>query len=192
MHDRLGCVLFPELRAAYAAARKELRGEIARAKARSADEFVATLNQDPWGRPYRAVSIKLGPWAPPVTEGLDPRFLTEVLSTLFPPPPVPGEDGVDGTGDPWLIRGADTSDAPGVSDEELASSITRMRQRNAAPGPDGVPGRVWACALSALGDGLQLVMGVIPLKQYRYLAVKYHGISSKYEYRRYQKVSIPK
>ena len=61
--------LLPELRAAHAAARKELRGEIARAKARSADEFVATLNQDPWGRPYRAVSIKLGPWAPPSHRG---------------------------------------------------------------------------------------------------------------------------
>ena len=76
-----------ELRSAYSAARRELRGAIARAKTRSHEEFLATLNEDPWGRPYKAVSIKLGPWAPPVTEGLEPRFLLEVLSALFPPSP---------------------------------------------------------------------------------------------------------
>ena len=144
-----------ELRSAFSAPYKELRGAIVRAKTRSCDEFLATLNQDPWGCPYRAVSIKLGPWAPPVTEGLESRLPLDVLSALFPPPPVPGEGSSDESGDREFAWGTDIPDAPRVAEEELACEVQQMRSKNAAPGPDGVPGRVWVCAMSALGDGLR-------------------------------------
>ena len=37
----------------------------------------------PRKRPYKMVLNKLRPWAPPTTESMDPRFLEEVVGTLF-------------------------------------------------------------------------------------------------------------
>ncbi|XP_043264151.1 uncharacterized protein LOC122404279 [Colletes gigas] len=51
---------------------------IKRAKAQAWKDLLQTLDDDPWGRPYRVVLKKLRPWAPPVTEGLDPRLLEDV------------------------------------------------------------------------------------------------------------------
>jgi len=45
---------------------------------------VETLNEDPWGRPYKIVRKKLRKWTPPVTKSLHPRELDGVLDGLFP------------------------------------------------------------------------------------------------------------
>ena len=47
-------------------------------------ELLVSLDSDPWGCPYKMVLNKLRPWAPPATESMDPRFLEEVVGTLFP------------------------------------------------------------------------------------------------------------
>jgi len=31
--------------------------------------------------------------------------------------------------------------------EELRGAVKRMREKNTAPGPNGVPGKIWALAL---------------------------------------------
>ena len=54
------------------------------AKRRAWGELLASLDADPWGRPYKMVLNKLRPWAPSTTESMDPRFLKEVVDTLFP------------------------------------------------------------------------------------------------------------
>lgn len=73
-------------------ARAELRKAIAKAKAESWQEFVLTLNEDPWGRSYLTVLNKLRR-SPPPTEALEGAVREAVLGGLFPPSPV--DDNVD-------------------------------------------------------------------------------------------------
>lgn len=46
-------------------ARRTLRNAIAKAKAKAWEDFVLTLNENPWGRPYKLVRDKLRRWSPP-------------------------------------------------------------------------------------------------------------------------------
>jgi hypothetical protein len=69
---------------AYREARSPLQQAIKEAKRRAWDELLATLDSDPWGRPYRLVLNKLRPWAPPTTKSMDPQLLEEVVGALFP------------------------------------------------------------------------------------------------------------
>ncbi|KAL0821593.1 hypothetical protein ABMA28_005045, partial [Loxostege sticticalis] len=50
---------------AYRVAKKAFQIAIAEAKAKAREDLLATLSEDPWGRPYRTVRGKLRPWAPP-------------------------------------------------------------------------------------------------------------------------------
>ncbi|XP_029158607.1 uncharacterized protein LOC114930918 [Nylanderia fulva] len=68
----------------YREARDTLRIAIRRAKSEAWQELLATLNDDPWGRPYRMVLNKLKGGASPLTETLDPRLVGEIIDTLFP------------------------------------------------------------------------------------------------------------
>ncbi|XP_025155165.1 uncharacterized protein LOC112588698 [Harpegnathos saltator] len=68
----------------FCAAAKELRNAIGVARGKGWDDLLLSLDADPWGRPYRMVMQKLRPWAPPLTETLDSRFLGRVMGTLFP------------------------------------------------------------------------------------------------------------
>lgn len=59
--------------------------EIGRAKAQGWKELINTLENDPWGQPYKIVrQKKKGRSGCPVTEKMDPDTLTEVVETLFP------------------------------------------------------------------------------------------------------------
>ncbi|XP_050493834.1 uncharacterized protein LOC126875153 [Bombus huntii] len=69
---------------AYSEARRLLQRAIKEAKRRAWGGLLASLDSDPWGRPYKLVLNKLRPWAPPLTESMDPRFLDKVVSTVFP------------------------------------------------------------------------------------------------------------
>ncbi|CAK9820186.1 Putative 115 kDa protein in type-1 retrotransposable element R1DM [Anthophora quadrimaculata] len=143
-----------ELEAAYKAKKSALRQAIKDAKANSWKELLGTLDRDPWGRPYRLVLNRLRPCGPPVTEGLDPQVLGRVVDALFPSfergtatPPQPEE-----TADPaWSAE-------LGVTDEELGDAVRKMAARNTAPGPDGIPGKVWALALGVLGPQFQRLL----------------------------------
>lgn len=66
-------------------AKKTLQQAICDAKARAWEDLLKALDNDPWGRPYKMVRNKLRPWAPPITEGLSPEILGEVIISLFPP-----------------------------------------------------------------------------------------------------------
>jgi len=68
----------------YRGAAKALRAAIARAKAEAWKELLQTLDEDPWGRPYKIVREKLRRWAPPHTEALEAPVLARVLGALFP------------------------------------------------------------------------------------------------------------
>lgn len=47
---------------------------------------MASLKENPWGRPYKLVVEKLSTWAPPITESFEPQILKGVVDTLFPKP----------------------------------------------------------------------------------------------------------
>ncbi|KMQ86470.1 reverse transcriptase [Lasius niger] len=136
------------LYAAYREAKKTLQRAIKRAKDRAWAELLETLNENPWGRPYLMVRKKLTSGGPRITEGLSPQVLGDVISALFPfygggvgrPPGQPVQD--------W-------SDELGVTEGELAGAVGRLRRKNTAPGPDGIPGRAWVLALRVLGDRLR-------------------------------------
>ncbi|RLU18068.1 hypothetical protein DMN91_010311 [Ooceraea biroi] len=64
--------------------RSALGAAIREAKARAWEELLRSVEGDPWGRPYQLVMGKLRPWAPPVTEEMDPLGLRGTLDTLFP------------------------------------------------------------------------------------------------------------
>ncbi|CAB3254621.1 unnamed protein product [Arctia plantaginis] len=138
-----------ERRREYGAAAKAISLAIAEAKARSWKELIEGLDRDPWGRPYKLVLGKLRPWVPPLTQTLDPEFVGRVVDTLFPRvqsspsrPPSPSDP----------VARSDDFD---VTEEELDRAVKRLTARNTAPGPDGIPGRAWGCALAVLGNRLR-------------------------------------
>lgn len=57
-----------QLRAQYRTAVNTFQRAIKEAKARAWSELLKTIDQDPWGRPYRTVLGKVRPSAPPLTE----------------------------------------------------------------------------------------------------------------------------
>jgi len=126
----------------YADASHSLKREIAISKARASQELLDTVNQDPWGRPYKMVMNKIRQWTPPFTESMDPPMRERILESLFP------TDG--GEIAPWEEPPLDTMggwrDEWRVLDEELRNAVKRMKAKNKAPGPSGVPGRAWAAS----------------------------------------------
>ncbi|XP_032690467.1 uncharacterized protein LOC116853467 [Odontomachus brunneus] len=120
-------------RRAFRAARKALRVAIVKAKARSWEDMLKSLDKDPWGRPYRIILQRLRSWAPPVTETLEPPLLDNVVGALFPeegPPPLPYEGPPPDWNEEWEVSG-----------DEMTRAARRLGEAKKAPGPDGVPGR---------------------------------------------------
>ncbi|XP_073963049.1 uncharacterized protein [Choristoneura fumiferana] len=73
-------------------AKEALQLAITKAKDSAFEEFVDSLNRNPWGRPYKMVRNKIK--RAPTTETLEPELLDRVVETLFPPAPdfAPPED----------------------------------------------------------------------------------------------------
>ncbi|XP_063367024.1 uncharacterized protein LOC134655491 [Cydia amplana] len=136
---------------AYREAVKALQLSICEAKASARAELLETLNRDPWGRPYKTVRGKLRPWAPPLTESLEPRLLGVVVSNLFPNRP---EHQPPEMAPPHQLAGFEGAEVgvPPVTEAELDAAVRRLKAKNTAPGPDGIPGRVLALALRSLGE----------------------------------------
>lgn len=137
----------------YREAKKALSIAIGKAKAGSWGELLSSLDDDPWGLAYRLVRGRLRRWTFPVTERLDPGLLDRVVDTLFPDPsaredanqPAPGHD------DPP----AQWDEALDITQEEADWAVKRMVGRNAAPGPDGIPGKAIAWAYRVMGEEIR-------------------------------------
>lgn len=144
-----------QLYESYREAKKMLKLAIIQSKSRAYIEMLETLNRDPWGRPYKTVRGKLRPWAPPLTQSLDPMFLSDVVSALFPtreehhPPPM---------ATPVTLQQAEDHEVPEISEVEMRVAVHRLKAKNTAPGPDGIPGRAWVLALTELGPRLRSLL----------------------------------
>lgn len=140
-----------QLHEVYLTAKKSLQRAIAQSKDEGRREMVRQLDNDPWGRPYRAARNKLRAQAPPLTETMEPQLLENVVSTLFPDrpahtPPVMVQQGRD---DDEVEE-----EVPAVTLTEVEAVAEKLRLKKTAPGPDGVPGRALSLALSALAENL--------------------------------------
>ncbi|XP_046977643.1 uncharacterized protein LOC124543463 [Vanessa cardui] len=130
----------------YREACVSLRKAIAQAKEAAWVEWLASLDADPWGRPYRVVRQKLRPWTPPLTTTIQPRLLGRIAEELFP------ERGVfvPPAMEPEIVREVPDQASP-VTEAELCAAVLKLRSKRTAPGPDGIPGRVVAIASEELG-----------------------------------------
>jgi len=91
---------------------------------------------------------KLRPRAPPTTESLDPGFLGEVVGALFP--------GGVGEAAPFHCSGEvpEWREDWEIYAEEMRGAVRRMKT-NKAPGPDGIPGKIWALVMGEVGGSMR-------------------------------------
>ncbi|KMQ90569.1 type-1 retrotransposable element r1dm [Lasius niger] len=119
---------------AYRLKRKELRNEIAKLKSFAWQELINSIDDDPWGLPYRLVLKKLKAASPSLAELLD--VLSEILDFLFPRynRQNPMTDWRDfAWSNDWMIG---QSEVTKVISQRTASSTK-------APGPDGFSLTLW-------------------------------------------------
>ncbi|XP_018368990.1 PREDICTED: uncharacterized protein LOC108764996 [Trachymyrmex cornetzi] len=121
-------------------AREELRKAIWKAKDRAWRELLATLDRDPWGRPYRVLLKYIRPVTPSAIESLPAETVEEVVSTLFPPPRTCEITEMN-------IREGDEEVL--VSKPELITVGKRIA-RGKAPGPDGISGALLKESLESI------------------------------------------
>ncbi|XP_011858523.1 PREDICTED: uncharacterized protein LOC105556064, partial [Vollenhovia emeryi] len=135
-----------ELLEAYRERRKILKAAVRKAKEDAWDELIASIDADPWGRPYKLVMNKLGSGALPAVEVIKPHFLEEVVAALFPTGRQRGtpeeETEREEEHHPW------TEDLK-VHHTVIARAAKKLKAGK-APGPDGVPGVVWRMSLGEL------------------------------------------
>ena len=139
-----------QLRIAYKAEKKALQLAIRLAKDQSRQELLATLNRDPWGRPYLGARNKLRVQSAPLTETLPMDFLLRLVVELFPEPPryIPPSMAPSSAHEELSV-------VPPITQGEMDMALRRLRSKKRAPGPDGIPGRVLSIALEYLSDKLR-------------------------------------
>nr|XP_012222696.1 PREDICTED: uncharacterized protein LOC105672376 [Linepithema humile] len=116
----------------YANIQKDLRIAIRRAKSNAWKDLQATIDNDPWERPFRIVTRKMRPQDMPVVSTLSSTALEEILAVLFP-------RGVKG-------REYSREQIPWCSDWDVQESKIKAAlkkiQGNKAPGPRRILGSV--------------------------------------------------
>lgn len=68
----------------YRAAKRTLKAAIREAKTKAWRELILTVNNDPWGLPFKVVMKKLRRVTPRITETLENSALERLLNSLFP------------------------------------------------------------------------------------------------------------
>ncbi|KMQ89978.1 reverse transcriptase [Lasius niger] len=125
-----------ELGGIYKAARKDLRLEINRLKARAWQELIESVDRDPWGLPYKLVLGKLRTASPGLSELLERDALSSLLDSLFPRNNLPDPLG-DWSNFVW-------SDDWAISLEEVYNALKKgPSSLSKAPGPDGFRLVLW-------------------------------------------------
>lgn len=118
-------------------ARRKLRRAIKRNKDEKWREFCATLQQDPWGRPYRVIRVKMARNGPP--ESLSRDRVARILDDLFVTSRM--EQTEDGHGSPILQTQEEELQDLCVTEDDLRMALEKCNPKKAA-GVDGVPRQV--------------------------------------------------
>lgn len=138
----------------HKATQKALQLAICRAKQQAMKELLKRLEVDPWGRLYLTARRNQRSPAPPITEFLEPLLLNSIVDSLFSttaehePPRMAPHDHID----------AEDHVIP-VSFGELGAAFLRLWAKNTAPGPDGIPGRVWVLTSNKVQERFRLLLG---------------------------------
>lgn len=119
-----------ELRRIYKDARRNLRKAIQDAKLQSWRELLASIDADPWGRPYLLVLGRLRRARPGLTETLEEEELQPLLDSLFPL-----GAGCDMLGEHIAVVWTEEWN---VSPVDILTAVWKKRYSNTAPGLDGV------------------------------------------------------
>lgn len=117
-------------------ARHAYKLAIRKAKALAWDQLLATVNGDPWGKPYLIVMGRLRAAMPSICETLAPELLERVLATLFPRLDITQHSVVSSD-----VIALDVP--PEITSSEFTWAIKRLHGPIKAPGPDGINGRIW-------------------------------------------------
>jgi hypothetical protein len=141
--------------AIYKEARKGLKYAIAQSKSRCWNELLATIDSDPWGKPYKLVARKLqGPSPTSKMECESVRRITDVLFPLHQPMTT------------QVLQA--TEMPPPFTIEEVNIAVERAKRKNTAPGMDNINGKIinvvhQICPAMLLGLYNQCVKeGVVP------------------------------
>lgn len=68
----------------YRAAKRVLKAEIRESKNKAWRKLISTINNDPWGLPYKLVMNRLRRTSPLITETLEGVALNQLIGSLFP------------------------------------------------------------------------------------------------------------
>jgi len=139
---------FEDLRSLFKKARSAFAKKIRKAKAESWDALLRTLDEDPWGIPYKLVMDRLRTSGPSMLESLEPVVAERLLDDLFPWGEEHDPDALWGEGVEW-------SPEYEVTCEEVRTAI-RARRRGGcpAPGPDGLSLAIWKCVPNVMVEAL--------------------------------------
>lgn len=119
---------------------KSLQLAIRAAKAKAWAELVDTIDRDLWSRPYKIVRNRLSTVGTPITKGMNPQVLEQVVSTLFPGDP----ENVEVNFQLPVDKHVQEPEVRRVEEDELGLIIRKIRRKKTAPGPDGIPARILA------------------------------------------------
>jgi len=166
---RGGCHINAE--SLYKQSRTKFCKLIRKAKMEAWDALIGTLDEDPWGLPYRIVMDRIRRSKAAITEILEPNAVKRLLDELFP---------IGETHDPESIwRGWNGFDPElRVTADEVRGAIRGRRRGGCpAPGPDGLSLTIWKSASSCVAEHLAtlytlcLERGTIPKEWKRAILV---------------------
>jgi len=121
----------------YKKSRTAFCKRIKRAKSDAWDALIKTLDDDPWGLPYRIAMNRLRRSGTALSETLEPRVVERLLDELFPAGEVHDPEEI------WTNRQIDDLNCS-VDVEEVIEAIRgRKRTGCPTPGPDGISLVVW-------------------------------------------------
>lgn len=100
-----------------------------------------TIDEDPWGRPYKIVMNKLRAPARPICEALQPEVIKDIVEKLFS----------QGSKVQKYVQ-EDPSEVPEIHTEELIPHLKKIKSNKKAPGPDGVTNQILAYSMVVLID----------------------------------------
>lgn len=152
----------------YQRAKKKLRLGITKAKGKSWQDLIDSIEEDPWGLPYRIVLKRLRRSSPTMTETIGHDMAIKLVTSLFP-------ENLGSNIRDTTIRNSRSgrnvnSEVPEVTWREVVQVFRERPAGNTAPGPDGIPMKI----LRMLPDEMLgvvrhtytncLVEGVFPLE----------------------------
>lgn len=119
----------------YKKLKKELRHLIRKSKFAAWKSLIQTIEDDPWGLPYRLVMNKLRRNSPRITEMLDVEVLYVTLNQLFP------NSRIEKGNPPELEQ--EWMDEWDISPAEIFRVTKKRTIKNTAPGWDGIKSIYW-------------------------------------------------